>query len=193
MRDPLGEVASAVPGVECTIIGGGFAGLHCAVKLAESGFRVLVVEAADRLMTGATLHNMARIHLGFRYPGSIETAMACIPAAFEFVDEFSDVIVRERPGTDGGPARGSAPSWRARSPTRSSPGAQRTRHPRAVLRAAGAYRVEFGPGTGRGAGGRPFPGADGRSPSAHRADRGWGGSAPVDHGAHRLPDRGGRA
>ncbi len=81
---------------EYVVIGGGFAGLHCANSLADAGFQVTILERSDELMNGATRHNMARIHLGWHYPGSLETALECIPAAFDFLKDFGDVLLRPK-------------------------------------------------------------------------------------------------
>ncbi|UAW64026.1 FAD-binding oxidoreductase [Mycoavidus sp. HKI] len=78
------------------VIGGGFAGLHCAKSLADVGFQVTLLESANKLMDGATRHNMARIHLGWHYPGSLETALDCIPAAFDFLKDFGDVLLKPK-------------------------------------------------------------------------------------------------
>jgi glycine/D-amino acid oxidase-like deaminating enzyme len=87
------------PPIDCDylVIGGGFAGIHCARKLADAGFHVTVLESADQLMDGASRRNMARIHHGWHYPGSAETARSCIPAAFDFLEEFGDVLLRSGP------------------------------------------------------------------------------------------------
>ena len=61
--------------VDYLIIGGGFYGCCLALYLRSISDRVLVVEAADRLMTRASRVNQARIHTGFHYPRSALTAV----------------------------------------------------------------------------------------------------------------------
>jgi glycine/D-amino acid oxidase-like deaminating enzyme len=85
--------------LDYAVIGGGFAGLHCAYRLAEAGFRVTVLERGARLMAEASHNNFARLHHGWHYPGSLETALECIPSALDFLQEFGDVLLKSAPGS----------------------------------------------------------------------------------------------
>ena len=80
-------------GYEHVVIGGGFAGLYSAYKLAQAGFNVAVIERREQLMSEASHNNFARIHHGWHYPGSLQTALECIPAALEFLQDFSDTLI----------------------------------------------------------------------------------------------------
>ena len=59
------------------VIGGGIFGTLAALKLAEAGCRVTIFEAGGELLCGASLANQNRLHLGYHYPRSPETARAC--------------------------------------------------------------------------------------------------------------------
>lgn len=62
--------------IEHVIIGAGVVGLATAVKLAESGGEVVVVEAADQAGTATSTRNSGVIHAGLYYqPGSLKAKM----------------------------------------------------------------------------------------------------------------------
>ncbi|WP_433192237.1 FAD-dependent oxidoreductase [Nocardia sp. CA-107356] len=87
------------------VVGGGFAGLHCTAKLAEAGFGITVFEERPELMAGSSRHNFARLHHGWHYPGSLETAEECLPPAFDFLVEFGHTLLPAPPNSAGGPLR----------------------------------------------------------------------------------------
>ncbi|MFJ4654635.1 FAD-dependent oxidoreductase [Nocardia sp. NPDC088792] len=86
------------------VIGAGFAGLHCAAALADVGCRVVVFERDSALMSGASRHNWGRIHHGWHFAGSLATALESISSAFDFLDEFGDLLHLA-------PRRTRPPSW----------------------------------------------------------------------------------
>ena len=49
---------------EVAVVGGGLAGLSCAVRLAEAGVHVVVLESAERIGTGAVGRGSGMAHLG---------------------------------------------------------------------------------------------------------------------------------
>ena len=55
------------------VLGGGWYGCHVALGLIREGHHVEVHEKADRLFSGASGANPARLHLGFHYPRSHAT------------------------------------------------------------------------------------------------------------------------
>ena len=59
------------------IIGGGLYGLYAAIKSAELGLSVLVLEQEKDMFQRASYVNQARVHNGLHYPRSIETAKQC--------------------------------------------------------------------------------------------------------------------
>lgn len=57
------------------VIGGGFYGCSIAEHLARYGWRVTLFEREPELMTRASLVNQARLHNGYHYPRSFQTAI----------------------------------------------------------------------------------------------------------------------
>lgn len=79
--------------VDHLIIGGGFYGCCLALYLRSVSDRVLIVEAADRLMTRASRVNQARIHTGFHYPRSALTAVKSMILHQRFMRDFQDAVI----------------------------------------------------------------------------------------------------
>ena len=75
------------------IIGGGFYGCCLALYLRSISDRVLVVEAADKLMTRASRVNQARIHTGFHYPRSALTAAKSMDLHQRFTQDFPEAVI----------------------------------------------------------------------------------------------------
>jgi len=57
------------------VIGGGFFGCATAIHLAQKGWRVDVLEQGAELMQRASYVNQARLHNGYHYPRSFQTAI----------------------------------------------------------------------------------------------------------------------
>lgn len=74
------------------IIGGGIFGLYCAVELLKNNFKVDIYEQAKYVGQGATKVNQARLHLGYHYPRSKETALQCIKGFYKFKHRFPNSI-----------------------------------------------------------------------------------------------------
>lgn len=75
------------------IVGGGFYGCCLALYLRSISDRVLLVEAADRLMTRASRVNQARVHTGFHYPRSAVTAVKSMLLHRQFLKDFPEAVV----------------------------------------------------------------------------------------------------
>lgn len=75
------------------VIGGGFYGCCLALYLRSISRRVLLVEAADRLMTRASRVNQARVHTGFHYPRSAVTAVKSMLLHKRFLNDFPEAVV----------------------------------------------------------------------------------------------------
>lgn len=57
------------------IIGAGLYGLYSALRCAERGQRVVVLESCGEVFARATYVNQARVHMGYHYPRSLSTAV----------------------------------------------------------------------------------------------------------------------
>jgi glycine/D-amino acid oxidase-like deaminating enzyme len=75
------------------VIGGGLFGLTSALSLATRGYRVSVLERARDVMRGASYANQNRIHLGYHYPRSRQTALETIGGCRAFREFFADGVV----------------------------------------------------------------------------------------------------
>jgi len=59
---------------DCIIIGAGIFGLYAAKILAAKKKKVIVLECSKRPFARASAINQARVHNGYHYPRSYETA-----------------------------------------------------------------------------------------------------------------------
>lgn len=75
------------------VIGGGFYGCCLALYLRSISDRVVIVEAAGRLMTRASRVNQARIHSGFHYPRSALTAVKSMVLHQRFMQDFPEAVI----------------------------------------------------------------------------------------------------
>jgi hypothetical protein len=70
------------------VLGGGWFGCHIAKTLIGEGHDVELHEKADRLFSGASGSNPARLHVGFHYPRSHATRAACQAHQAEFLQTY---------------------------------------------------------------------------------------------------------
>lgn len=77
------------------VIGAGFFGAMTAIRLAERGMRVTLFEKSADIMTGASYINQNRIHMGYHYPRSDETAKTAHVYQKEFREFFKDAVVND--------------------------------------------------------------------------------------------------
>ncbi len=75
--------------IDVAVIGGGVVGLSCALKLAESGASVCVIERESRPGRGMSTHNSGVIHAGIYYPAGSLKARFCLDGR-ERLYEFCD-------------------------------------------------------------------------------------------------------
>ncbi len=73
--------------IDVAVIGGGVVGLSCALKLAEAGASVCVIERESRPGRGMSTHNSGVIHAGIYYPPGSLKARLCL-AGRERLYEF---------------------------------------------------------------------------------------------------------
>lgn len=74
------------------ILGGGFYGLYSALFLAERGIQVTLIERDAVFFSRASYINQARIHLGYHYPRSLDTALKTAAYFHRFVKDYGFCI-----------------------------------------------------------------------------------------------------
>jgi len=77
------------------VVGGGIFGTTTAVMLAQKGFVVDLYEKENSIFQAASGANQARIHLGYHYPRSEETAKSSIESAPEFEEFYKEAIIKD--------------------------------------------------------------------------------------------------
>lgn len=76
------------------VVGGGIFGATAAIEIAKLNVDVTIFERAQDLMQAASGINQYRLHRGYHYPRSTETALSSKEAEPEFVSRFSPAIVQ---------------------------------------------------------------------------------------------------
>jgi hypothetical protein len=92
------------------IIGAGLFGCSTAFVLSESNFTVDLVEQDEDIMRRASYVNHNRIHLGYHYLRSIETAEQSIEGLLSFLFYFGDSVIHQFPNYYGIAKEGSLTS-----------------------------------------------------------------------------------
>ena len=77
------------------VIGGGFFGCATAIHLAQQGWRVDVLEQGDELMQRASYVNQARLHNGYHYPRSFQTAIRSRANMPQFCELYPQAVFTE--------------------------------------------------------------------------------------------------
>lgn len=75
------------------VVGAGVFGLTSAIALSHNGYDVIVREKEDDLMKGASSINQYRLHKGYHYPRSIETAQECQRGLQTFKRKYESSVV----------------------------------------------------------------------------------------------------
>jgi len=75
------------------VVGGGIFGLTSAIELSNNGYLVDVKEKSNDIMCGATSINQYRLHKGYHYPRSKETAQECLDGLYSFKKKYQDCVV----------------------------------------------------------------------------------------------------
>jgi hypothetical protein len=75
------------------VVGAGIFGVACSVRLAERGHPVTLFEAADDILCGASGINQYRLHRGYHYPRSLETATASRDSERSFRAAYGPAVV----------------------------------------------------------------------------------------------------
>jgi|MDSZ01.1.fsa_nt_gb GR25 family glycosyltransferase involved in LPS biosynthesis len=76
-----------------SIVGGGIFGCTTAWKLAKEGYDVTLYEKNDDIISQASNINQYRLHKGYHYPRSIDTAKSSIQGENTFLQEYGEAIV----------------------------------------------------------------------------------------------------
>jgi glycine/D-amino acid oxidase-like deaminating enzyme len=82
----------ALTKLPCVVVGGGFYGCAIAAHLAEGGAQVVLLEAHDELLLRASYTNQARLHGGYHYPRSFNTAYRSRLNFNRFIAEYGPAI-----------------------------------------------------------------------------------------------------
>ncbi len=77
------------------VVGGGVFGALTALEIAKKGFSVLLLERAPKIISGASLVNQYRVHMGYHYPRDDKTAQETNEAKRRFEKMFGPAIVRD--------------------------------------------------------------------------------------------------
>ncbi len=75
------------------VIGGGFYGCMVALHLHLRGVNVTIIEASDSVLSRASYVNQARVHNGYHYPRSFNTAYRSRFNSPRFIAEFKPAVV----------------------------------------------------------------------------------------------------
>jgi len=79
------------------VIGGGLYGCMIAIKLAERGERVVLLERENDLLGHASYNNQARVHGGYHYPRDRVTGRRSVANIKRFEREFGFAVTRPAP------------------------------------------------------------------------------------------------
>jgi hypothetical protein len=80
------------------IVGGGIFGTTIAIELAAQGHNVVLYERNDELLQEASGINQYRVHEGYHYPRSQQTAVECKRSSASFRRAYRQAIIPERAG-----------------------------------------------------------------------------------------------
>jgi hypothetical protein len=79
------------------VVGGGIFGATAAIHLARIGHEVHLFEKQHDLLQAASRINQYRLHRGYHYPRSSDTARSCRDAEYSFREEYGDAIISDNP------------------------------------------------------------------------------------------------
>ena len=82
------------------IVGAGIFGCTAAIELAKRGHNVTLYEKHDDIFSEASSINQYRVHRGYHYPRSFDTAKKCKKTSVDFIKAFRQAIVSIKPGTE---------------------------------------------------------------------------------------------
>ena len=77
------------------VVGGGIFGVTCAWILSKNGYFVTLYEKGDDIINSASAINQYRLHRGYHYPRSDETALSSKKGEKSFLKYYSDSILKD--------------------------------------------------------------------------------------------------
>ncbi|KXK62341.1 hypothetical protein AWW66_08925 [Micromonospora rosaria] len=83
-------------GPRVAVVGGGVFGVTAALHLARAGCAVTLYEQGADLLLGASNVNQRRLHRGYHYPRSPETAREVVEGIRTFVEEYPEAVVADQ-------------------------------------------------------------------------------------------------
>ena len=78
---------------DVVVVGGGVAGCGTALKLADNGWKVTLLEK-DKLLSGTSNRTPGRVNLGFHYP-DLDTSVCVLRSAIKFAKTFPGFLIGE--------------------------------------------------------------------------------------------------
>ena len=79
------------------VVGGGIFGCSISLELSKSGFDVTLIEKDSDIMGNASKQNHNRIHYGYHYPRSTETATQSLDGLLSFLMTYKESIISNFP------------------------------------------------------------------------------------------------
>lgn len=76
------------------VVGAGIFGILSALEVAKKGYSVVLIEKAPEIITGASLVNQCRVHMGYHYPRDERTAIDSLKAKILFDKVFSKAVIK---------------------------------------------------------------------------------------------------
>ncbi len=74
------------------IIGGGLYGVYAGLLFSEAGYKSVILEYDEAILTRATSNNQLRVHNGYHYPRSMETSLKSQKYFERFTRDFHDCV-----------------------------------------------------------------------------------------------------
>jgi len=74
------------------VVGAGIFGVTTALRLSKQGYRVHLFETKKQILMAASGINQYRLHRGYHYHRSLETALSCRNSSDSFKEEYADAV-----------------------------------------------------------------------------------------------------
>ena len=94
-RQPRETTKQRLKNKEIAVVGGGIFGVLAAIELAKRGYSVTIFEKDCDILLGASYMNQNRLHMGYHYPRSEETAKTSSLHQSAFAKLFQEAIVSD--------------------------------------------------------------------------------------------------